>query len=483
MWKKFLLLAACLAIVSFAASATQAAAPALVDRVNEAFRAVYGKSPTPAENKYWADRVISGDKKTFDDLKGAMYFQKAQGKSIGATVTKSTAGKSSVNVSAANKTQLIKDVLPIFIRIFGNDPSNAEKAWWRKRISCNEIKNEEALIKSMNFHKAKKVRMGSPNICGQTGVAASAGIGGVLRKRIAGVSTHPAGDQVRIGIYGTNGSAIHVTADRNFQVREGQSKILATLGKDDVVQVSWSDGKYHVRGSGISFDTKNEIRLVPLDQGVMKVASYNDKSATIAGKNYNRFRGVIEIRKCDGCNELWAINELRTEYYLRGLAESSDTGPAEYIKALGVAARTYVLYHKVVNGGRNHARGYDIGKTADDQLYRGYEYEIITPRNASIFNQVKGVLVTDGEADKPVSTVYFSDSDGRTRSAKEAWGANGYHHLQKSVADPHHVANRCVGHCVGMSAQGAFGFAKKDGWSFQKILQYYYNNIKLVKAY
>ena len=215
----------------------------------------------------------------------------------------------------------------------------------------------------------------------------------------------------------------------------------------------------------------------------MQIKSYSDKSTTIAGKNYNRFRGVIEARKCSGCNELWAINELRVEYYLRGLAESSDTGPAEYLKALGIAARTYVLYHKVVNGGRNHARGYDIGKTPDDQIYRGYEYEIITPRLASTFASVKGIIATDGEGDVPVSTVYFSDSDGRTRSAKEVWGTDRFPHLQQSVDDPYHAASSCRGHCVGMSAQGAFGFAKKDGWSWQKILQYYYKGIRLVKAY
>jgi peptidoglycan hydrolase-like amidase len=238
-----------------------------------------------------------------------------------------------------------------------------------------------------------------------------------------------------------------------------------------------------VRGAAGEFDVANKIRIVPLNQAIVQIKNYSDKSATIAGKNYNRFRGIVEIRKCTGCNELWAINELNTEYYLRGLAETSGEGPLEYIKALGIAARTYVLYHKVVTGGRNVARDYDIGSTADDQIYRGYEYEIITSRMASIFNQTKGIVVTNSEGDAPVSTVYFSDSDGRTRSAKEAWGTDRFPHLQRSVDDPHHVSSSCRGHCVGMSAQGAYGFANKDGWSWQKILGYYYKGVKFVKAY
>lgn len=331
----------------------------------------------------------------------------------------------------------------------------------------------------MNFHKSKKVRKGSEAICGQTAAAAPSG---VTSRSIEKIGGHVLGDLVRIGIFGTNGSAITVAVNSQYHIRAG-SETLATLGKDDEVKVSWSGEKYHIRGSGLEIDADEPVRITPVGGGIVHIKNFSDPSKTIAGKNYNKFRGVVEIRKCIGCSELWAVNEIRTEQYLRGLAETSGEGPEEYIKALGIAARTYVLYHKAVTGGRNQARGYDIGKTADDQIYRGYEYEIITPRMASIFNQVRGIIVANSEGDTPVSTVYFSDSDGRTRSAKEAWNTDRFPHLQHSVADPHHVSSSCRGHCVGMSAQGAYGFANKDGWSWQKILKYYYKGVKFVKAY
>lgn len=466
----------CLLILSSFTFVPLASAATLASRVNDAFVSVFGRLPTAAENSYWLGRVNSGDKKTYEALTGAMFYQKAQGHTIPVASSKKPAA------SITNQGQLIKDVLPLFVKIFGNNPTNAEKAWWRKRISCGEIKNETALVKSMNYHHSKNVRQGAATICGQKAAAATTASDGIIRRSIAGISNHTMGDQVRIGIFNTGGQAINITSDGGYQIREGAKNILATLGKDDDITVSWSNGKYHVRGSGVTQDTTNEIRLVPLNQGIMQISNYQDKSATIPGKNYNRFRGIIELRKCQGCQELWAINELRTEYYLRGLAETSGSGPEEYLKALSIAARTYVLYHKV-NGGRNTARGYDIGRTSDDQVYRGYEYELITPRMAEVFNKVKGVIITDNEADKPVSAVYFSDSDGRTRTAKEKWGTERFPHLQKSVADPHHQASTCSGHCVGMSAQGAYGFANKDGWSFQKILKYYYQGINLVKAY
>lgn len=53
------------------------------DRVNEAFREVFSRSPTRAENIYWLDRVVTGDKRTYESLRGAMFYHKALGFSVG----------------------------------------------------------------------------------------------------------------------------------------------------------------------------------------------------------------------------------------------------------------------------------------------------------------------------------------------------------------------------------------------------------------
>lgn len=447
-------------------TANSTSAATLKDQVPQAFQSVYGRKATATEIKYWTGRVTSGEKKTYQALIGAMSFHKS---------------KTATN-KVDDKQTLIKDVLTLFISTYGNNPTEAEKAWWRKRISCGEIKNRAALIASMNFHKSKKVRKGSPYICGlkaEAGSSSSSGAG-VTRRAVAGIGDHPAGEVVRIGIYKTNGSAIKVTADGNFQVRTSDEQ--SKLGKDDVIAISWSGNRYHIQGSRLEIDTEDPVRLVPEGGAIMQITSYSDPSKTYPGKNYNRFRGVIEIRKCTNCDELWAINELRTEHYLWGLAETSGEGPEEYLKALASAARTYVLYHKVITDSRFPTKGFVIGNTPNDQVYRGYEYEIIAPRFAEMVNASRGVVVTDSEGDKPVAAVYFSDSDGRTRSAKEVWNSSRFPYLQ-SVADPHHVAKSCVGHCVGLSAQGAYGLAKADNWNFKKILTYYYKGVKLIKAY
>lgn len=382
------------------------------------------------------------------------------------------------------RQQLIIDVLPTFTKIYGSKPTDAEKVWWRKRVSCGEINTLKELQSSMAFHKSKKVRKGGNSICPPKNSPSSPSESKIIRKSIAGIGGNTAGDTVRIGItYVPSGKPLTITSNGKFQIREGAGRVLATINSEQQISVTYSDERYHIRGSGKKFDVANKVRFVPLNGAIMEIVNYTDLSVMYPGKNYNRFRGIIEIRRCTGCNEVWAINELRVEDYLKGLGETSGEGPEEYIKALGIAARTYVLYHKIITGGRSEAKDFDITNTPNDQIYRGYEMELVRERMGAIFKQTRGIIVTDSEADKPVSTIYFSDSDGRTRSAKEVYGTNRFPHLQQSVEDPYHQANRCVGHCVGMSAQGAYGFAKARSWTFQQILNYYYQGVKLVKAY
>ncbi len=383
------------------------------------------------------------------------------------------------------RQQLIIDVLPVFIKVYGNNPSNSEKIWWRKRISCGEINTEKELLSSMAFHKSKKVRKGGENICpvktATANTSSTSKASAVIKKSIDGVKNN---DTVRIGItFVATGKPMTITSNGKFQIREGADKVLATMNAGQNIAITYSDEKYHIRGSGKKFDIANKVRLVPLNGAIMEIVNYSDLSVTYPGKNYNRFRGIIEVRKCTGCNEVWAINELRVEDYLKGLGETSGEGPEEYVKALGIAARTYVIFHKVITGGRSISKDFDITNTPNDQIYRGYEMEIVRERMGSIFAKTKGIIVTNSEADKPVSAIYFSDSDGRTRSAKEVYNTSRFPHLQKSVADPYHQSSVCRGHCVGMSAQGAYGFAKARNWTFQQILTYYYQGIKLVKAY
>lgn len=75
---------------------------ALIDRVNEAFRAVYNRTPSQTEWTYWAGRVQRGEKKTFEALLGAIAYQRDHTSAISNTVVPvSVASASAFKTSSA----------------------------------------------------------------------------------------------------------------------------------------------------------------------------------------------------------------------------------------------------------------------------------------------------------------------------------------------------------------------------------------------
>ena len=87
-------------------------------------------------------------------------------------------------------------------------------------------------------------------------------------------------------------------------------------------------------------------------------------------------------------------------------------------------------------------------------------------------------------------TPYSSWTDGKTRSFKSRWGSSIYPWC-KSVKDPYgkHPSKgtkqleREGNHMVGLSAHGALDLAGNHGWSWDKILRYYFSGISLKTAY
>ena len=92
-------------LLSFAGSADAA----LIDRVNEAFRSVYGRNPTIEEWQYWAGRVQRGEKTTFEALAGAMGYQKAQS---GVSPTADTITRLTSSAPAVSTFQIDKIYYP-----------------------------------------------------------------------------------------------------------------------------------------------------------------------------------------------------------------------------------------------------------------------------------------------------------------------------------------------------------------------------------
>jgi len=93
-WALAVLLTVVLALVAMPAQA------ALIDQVNQAFRAVYERNPTLTDWTYWAGRVQRGEKTSYEALAGAIAYQKGNVSAITNTVVpKSVAAASGFKTS------------------------------------------------------------------------------------------------------------------------------------------------------------------------------------------------------------------------------------------------------------------------------------------------------------------------------------------------------------------------------------------------
>lgn len=310
----------------------------------------------------------------------------------------------------------------------------------------------------------------------------------------------PEAVDVRVGIYADVGT-VQVTADGNYQILLSNSELLTTLSAGTIVSVAYENGNYHITASGVDRISSGYPTMMPVNGSVMQVVSYNDCGYEwtcqniIPNLNYNKFRGSIEVKYIAvkdpysdyAANVLWAINVIPLEYYLRGLAEANNSVDVpEYLKALGVSARTYAMRLKL-DGTKHDEIGVDLLNSrkgnGNDQQYFGYLFEERNKSLVDLYTATSGEIITYNNY--PIVAAYSSGTCGRTKSAKEAgWADTAY--LQ-SVDDPHGIIGNCTtlegNHMVGLSAQGARGYAKNEGKDYQWILKHYYTGVTIEKRY
>jgi hypothetical protein len=266
-----------------------------------------------------------------------------------------------------------------------------------------------------------------------------------------------------------------ITADKNFKVLGKNNEILFSVGAGTSASITRSGDNINV-SLGSIVKTNDVVRVVPDDGGVVEISTMERRPSWNTALNDNKFRGIIEVRSIS--SQATYINELPLEDYLKGLAEvSNDTAP-EKQKAIAVLARTYARFYMQSDKRKFPGMPYD---GSDDpaifQRYLGYGVE---SRSANFVNAVaatKDMVVTyNGQL---IKTPYFSQSNGRTKSAQEVWGWTDAPYLQ-SVDDPYCAGMTQSGHGVGMSGCGSDGMAKA-GKAYEEIIKYYYQGVKIEK--
>ncbi|MBP6945598.1 hypothetical protein KBD61_05235 [Patescibacteria group bacterium] len=295
------------------------------------------------------------------------------------------------------------------------------------------------------------------------------------------VSTLPNEPRIRVGIFRTT--------DDQMVVRSMQVPVIVSQNGTTICRLNPAESatvrfdrinKVYILSGGSCTGQSSGLYLFRAEDGIapLELADFSRPVSGTPGGNDNSFRSQLELRYTPATDGVWVINELPIEWYLKGIAETSNISPPEFQRTLLVTARTYATYH--VQRGTKHADEFYTVDAKYDQVYRGYGAERRNPNVVAAIDATRGQIVT--YQGKLAITPYFSRSDGRTRGWGEVWyGASNYPWLV-SVPVPQDQGKTLWGHGVGMSASGALAMAN-EGKRYDQILTYFYQGIELRKAY
>jgi len=283
---------------------------------------------------------------------------------------------------------------------------------------------------------------------------------------------------VKIGLYKAE-NEVQFISDFAYEVFSG-SELQGTLFGGEVAKMRYSGGNYYFNSPNLNFTTTNFVRLVPYDMNhYFTLKDYERFVSWKGSKNFNVYRGVMEFKYSPKTDVAWVVNELPMDLYIAGIAETSNGAAMEYIKAILTAARTYAYYH-LYAGVPADQRTFDLYATTVDQLYLGYNSEVLMPRVVQAARATYGEMVTYNN--NVIVTPYFGNSDGQTRIWKQVWGGTDKPWLIPVVC-VYDQGKKLFGHGVGMSAWDASQRADKDGWTYDQLLRYYYTGVQVEKIY
>jgi hypothetical protein len=285
---------------------------------------------------------------------------------------------------------------------------------------------------------------------------------------------------IRVGIFATTDDQMIITAPGPFRVQQNGSAVCTfTAGQQVTIRYERALKVYKATGPGCTSQSSEFYQVQRTDDPLapLTMADFNRPVSWLPGANDNTFRSILELHWSPTTDAVWAINELPMEYYLKGMAETSDVSPLEFQKALLTAARTYAFYLFMHN--TKHDEEFYHVDSKYDQVYRGYGAEARSPNIVAGIDATRGQIVTyNGEY---AITPYFSRSDGRTRTWKDVWGGTGYPWCL-GVPVPEDIGKTLWGHGVGMSASGALAMAN-NGILYPDILKHFYTGTAIMMFY
>jgi len=281
---------------------------------------------------------------------------------------------------------------------------------------------------------------------------------------------------IRVGLYKTD-QPVEFVSDFDYEINvggENHEVIWARVA----AKLSYQKGIYSVKTKTLFITSTHHIRLEPIGSDAFFVLKNYQRLVQGRGKEgFNAYRGTLEYQFSPKSKLPYIINELPLDSYVAGIAEVGGSENMEYIKAILIAARSYAYYNIQQS---TAADMFNVYASTVDQLYLGYNSEKKLARVAQAAAVTYGRMVT--YQGNPVTAPYFSRSSGATLSSVKVWGGSNKPWLVpvKCIYDK---GKKQLGHGAGMSTTDALAHAKKDGWTAEEILQYYYTETQVERVY
>ncbi|MBT4120535.1 MAG: hypothetical protein HOA57_04755 [Candidatus Magasanikbacteria bacterium] len=281
--------------------------------------------------------------------------------------------------------------------------------------------------------------------------------------------------RIRVGLKVSNYYVQFRSYQDDYNVFDGSIK-KGVLAKGSKAVLRIKDGVYSFDGSSLDFNATKYIRLEPKTDphAVFDLLNVDRYMSWVGSADFNRYRGALEFRQGEIDEQFYAVNDLFLEDYVAGISEAHNNNNKEFIKANLVAARNYAYVHL------GKYPFFDVLGSTHDQLYLGYEAELAQPNVAQAAKDVRGVMVTYGN--KIVTTPYFGNSNGWTKSYSSVWGGGAKPWLVPVRAE-YDAGRYKFGHGVGMSQRDARLRADDLGSTFDELLRHYYTGVVVEQVY
>lgn len=288
--------------------------------------------------------------------------------------------------------------------------------------------------------------------------------------------------RIRVGLWQPEGSVQFISTSDDYNIFKGIENT-GLLLKNTQAVLSYSDGIYKFKAGDLEFSTNDYIRLEPTNDShaIFKLPNYDRRVSWKGPRIFNVYHGAMEYRVTRDQQKLYVIADMLFEDYVEGIAENADSSPYEYLKSQATAQRTYAYYIAEYSS-KHDKRNFDVVATTGDQLFLGVECENIMPNFVRAVRETRGYMVTYNN--NIAITPYFGNTNGSTRTWKEAWGGTNKAWLQPVKAEyDAKDFSKMNGHGVGMSQHDAAARAKDQGLDWQALLRYYYTGVEIKKIY